>query len=89
MLSATALELRQSLGRVIARLRRTKEPILLKKGKEPVAVLISIEDYEERFAEKDAAERRLRLLAEMDAMARPSVDGRAGLETLRELRSGR
>ena len=89
MFSANALELRQSLGRVIARLRRTKEPILLKKGKEPVAVIICLEDYQERFAEKDAAERRLSLLAQMDAMARPSVDGSAGVEILRELRSGR
>jgi prevent-host-death family protein len=87
--SVNALELRQSLGRVITRLRRTKQPLLLKKGKEPVAVLISIEDYEERFADKDAADRRRELLRGMDALARPSVDERTGAEILQELRGGR
>jgi prevent-host-death family protein len=88
MVTANALELRQSLGRIIARLKRTKEPILLKKGKEPVAVLISLEDYQERFSERDAAEQRLRLLEQLDALARPSVDGRAAVTILRELRDG-
>jgi PHD/YefM family antitoxin component YafN of YafNO toxin-antitoxin module len=86
--SVNALELRQSLGRVIARLRRTGRPLLLKKGKEPVAVLIRIEDYEERFADREAAERRRELLRGMDALARRSVEPRAGAEILRELRDG-
>ncbi len=86
MLTVNALELRQSLGRIIARLRRNKAPILLKKGKEPVAVLISLEDFQERFAEQDAGERRKQILVEIDAMARRSVDNRGAAEVLRDLR---
>ncbi len=88
MQTANALELRQSLGRIIARLKRTKQPILLKKGKEPVAVIISLEDFEERFAERDAAQRRLGLFADMGRMARSSVESREAVEILRSLRDG-
>ncbi len=88
MHSASALELRQSLGRIIARLRRTRQPVLLTKDRQPVGVLISLEDYQERFAEKDAADRRRQLLAKMDALARPGVDDREATELLAELRRG-
>jgi prevent-host-death family protein len=86
MESVNALQLRQSLGKIIARLRRTKRPILLKKGREPVGVLISLEDFEERFAEKEATERRLQLLEEIEALARPSTDKREATDILRNLR---
>jgi len=86
MTTASALQLRQSLGRVIARLKRTGEPVLLTKDRHPVGVLISIEDYEERFAEKAASERRRSILAEMDANVRVAVDPRDSVEVLRELR---
>ncbi len=86
MTTATALQLRQSLGKIIARLKKTGEPILLKKGNQPVAVLISLQDYEERFAERDAAERRRALLQDMDRLARPAADTRDAVQILRELR---
>ena len=87
MITATALQLRQSLGRIIAKLKRTGEPVLLTKGRVPVAVLISMNDYQERFAEKDAAELRRQILVEMDALARPAADGHDAVTVLRELRN--
>ena len=87
MKSASALELRQSLGRVIARLKKSKEPILLTKDNVPVAVLICIEDYEERFVEKHASARRQELLAQIDVLARRSAKPRAAVDILRELRA--
>lgn len=81
-----ALELRQSLGKVVAALQRTGEPILVEKGRKPVAVLISLRDFEERFVEKAASEARDHVIAEMDAMARPGTDPRTSVEIIRELR---
>ena len=40
MKSVNAVQLRQSLGKVVARLQKDGEPILLQKGHRPVAVLI-------------------------------------------------
>lgn len=86
MEKVNALELRQSLGKVIATLQRTGEPILLEKGRKPVGVLISLQDFHERFVEKSAAEARERILEEMDALAMHSLDATPAIEVLRELR---
>jgi PHD/YefM family antitoxin component YafN of YafNO toxin-antitoxin module len=86
MKKVNALELRQSLGKVVAGLDRTGEPILLEKGRKPVAVLISLRDFRERFAEKQAAEERAAVIAAIDRLARKSSDPTAAVDVLRELR---
>lgn len=86
MKRVNALALRQSLGKVVASLERTGEPILLEKGRRPVAVLISLRDFEERFVEKAAADARERILAEIDRLARESVDTTTGVDAVRDLR---
>ena len=82
------MELRQSMGKVLADLQRTGKPILLEKGHKPVGVIVSLKDYHERFVERVAAEERDLIVAEMDALARPSVDSTSSVEVLRELRGG-
>jgi len=87
MKSVNAVELRQSLGRVCASLQRGGPPVLLAKGRQPVAVLISLRDFHERFAERAAAEARQALLQEIDALARPSADRTPAGEILRQGRT--
>jgi PHD/YefM family antitoxin component YafN of YafNO toxin-antitoxin module len=86
MKKINALQLRQSLGKVVAALARSGEPVLLEKGRKPVAVLISLRDFRERFVEKAAAEERAGILAEMDRLATASVDPTPAAGILRELR---
>ena len=82
------MELRQSFGKVLGRLQRTGEPILVEKRGKPVAALISLKDFRERFSEKNAAVERERLFARMDEIvaSAPSIDPTPGLQILRELR---
>jgi hypothetical protein len=49
-------------------------------------VLISLEDFQERFVEKAATAARDRILAEMDDLAMPSVDDTPTERILRQLR---
>jgi PHD/YefM family antitoxin component YafN of YafNO toxin-antitoxin module len=65
MKEVTAAELRQAMGKVARRLERTGEPVLLKLGNKPVGVLVSVKDFEERFALLDAAARREELMKEI------------------------
>ena len=62
------------------------EPILLARGKRIVAALISLKDFEERFVARAASEARLKILEEMDEMARPSSVAVDSARLLRELR---
>lgn len=86
MKSVSALALRQSLGRVVASLEKNGPPVLLRKGRKPVAVLISLRDFSERFVELDAAQAREQLLKEMDALIRPGRTKAKAMEVLRALR---
>lgn len=86
MKEVTALELRQSLGKVLELLERDGEPVLLHKRGRPVAAIISLRDFRERFAERAAAEERDRLIEQMDELAGPSVDPTPVVDILRELR---
>lgn len=86
MKEINAVALRQSLGKVVEELEAAGEPILLKKGRRVVAALISLRDFQERFVTKAASEARLKLLDEMDEMARPSSVSDDAVHVLRELR---
>lgn len=88
MKKVNALELRQSLGKVIAQLEESGEPILVEKGRRPVAVLISLKDFRERFSELDAAEDRDELIRRMEELAAsaPVVDRTPVVEMIRRMR---
>lgn len=74
------------MGTALADLQRTGEPIFLEKGRQKMGVIISMRDFEERFAEKAAADARESLIAEMRLLARPSVDKSPSEEIIRQLR---
>ena len=86
MKKVNALELRQSLGKVLAALEKHGEPILLERGRKPVGVIVSLQDFQQRFVEKSASAARQKLFDEIDALATRSHDPRPAVEILRELR---
>ncbi|MBI3073446.1 MAG: type II toxin-antitoxin system Phd/YefM family antitoxin [Deltaproteobacteria bacterium] len=61
MKSVNALEVRQALGKILDRLDRDGEPIIVKKGREERAVLVPLKLFLERFVDKTVHEERLRL----------------------------
>ena len=57
-----ALQMRQSLGKVLQRLAKTGKPVLVEKGRRPAAVLISLEDFKKRFVDQEADEARRQIV---------------------------
>lgn len=87
MKSVNALEMRQSLGRVLDWLDQDGKPILVYRRRTPAAALISLKDYRERFADREADERRRKLVAKLKELQfAPPASGTA-LDILRDLRS--
>jgi PHD/YefM family antitoxin component YafN of YafNO toxin-antitoxin module len=86
MEKVNALELRQSLGKIIAKLQKNGEPILLERGRQAAAVIITLEDFRKRFVEKDADEQRRQLQEKILKLARPSKFKRSAEEVIRQLR---
>jgi prevent-host-death family protein len=88
MRSVNALSLRQSLGSVLRSLERSGAPILIERRRRPAAVLISVEDYRERFVDREADERRREVVAAIEKLRFATPRGRTTLELLEELRTG-
>jgi PHD/YefM family antitoxin component YafN of YafNO toxin-antitoxin module len=84
--TANALDIRNHLGEILDRLEKTGEPVLVSKGRQVRAVLITPEDFRRRFLDKQTEERRVELLDRIRSMRRPSTASRSSLDLLRELR---
>ena len=69
MRKVNALKLRQEFGRVLEDLDKTGEPILLEKGRQPRAVIISLKDFQERFVDKVASQERRHLVERIKSLS--------------------
>jgi prevent-host-death family protein len=87
MQTTNAIEVRRSLGKVLRRLARGGEPILVERNGKPAAVLISLLEFRQRFADVDAAEDRQRLIEEVLAMRKRAKGAkRSAVEEVRRIR---
>lgn len=94
MKSVTAIQLRQSVRKILTALKKNNEPLLLCQGKEPAAVIISLEDYKTKFYDKVIAAKRRKVIAEIKLMTKRKTaakitDKLSTNEILRELREGK
>ena len=81
-----ALQIRQSFGKILKQLQRSDEPIIIEKGRVPVAVLISLKVFKERFIDYREQKKREELLEQFRSHSvKPTMDS---LKSLRELRYG-
>jgi PHD/YefM family antitoxin component YafN of YafNO toxin-antitoxin module len=87
MIKTNALKIRQNLGAVIDQLLQNGEPILVEKGRQPVAVLIPIEEYKKRFVDVDADLQRRELVEKIRKAAIKLPPGKSSLDIVREIRS--
>lgn len=80
-MKVTAVELRNQLERILDRMDRDQEPVIVEKGRKPRAVLLPMALYRERFL--DFQDKALR-----DELIREIRDSapRAGRDTVVELR---
>jgi len=88
METVSALQLRQSLGRVLQRLKKTGQPILLQKDRKPAAVIISLDDYRKRFVDLEADLQRVDMVERIKAAELQTPKGLSSLDLLREVRGG-
>jgi PHD/YefM family antitoxin component YafN of YafNO toxin-antitoxin module len=86
MEKVNALQLRQSLGKVLQRLHKTGGPILLEKDRKPAAVIISLEEFRKRFVDTEADRLRKEMVDRIKGAGVRTPKGVSTLDLLRELR---
>ena len=86
MRKTNALQLRQSLGAILKKLQSDKQPILIERNSKPAAVLITLEDYQKRFVDREADEMRKQLVRKIKELRTALPDGQTSANLMRELR---
>lgn len=82
-----ALEMRQSLGKVLRALEKGGEPVIIERQRRPAAILISLDDYQKRFADRDADEKRIEIVRRIRELRFATPSGKTTLDLLRDIRS--
>jgi len=85
MKRVNALQMRQSVGKVLRQLEKGGEPVIIERRRRPAAVLISLDDYEKRFADRDADEKREEIVRRIRALRFKAPSGKTTLDLLRDL----
>jgi PHD/YefM family antitoxin component YafN of YafNO toxin-antitoxin module len=85
-MKVTALQIRNSLGKILKKLENSDEPIIVEKDRKPVAVLISLKTFKDRFIDYREQKKREEMLNRFIQAGVKS--SQSSLEVLRELRYG-
>ncbi|MFH0933128.1 MAG: type II toxin-antitoxin system Phd/YefM family antitoxin [Nitrospirota bacterium] len=92
MKTLTALDLRKKLGSVLNDVSKKGEQVIISRANKPLAVMISVEEYEEKVLKKNR-ERKLReVSAEMDKWKKRHLKETINIDiakVIREIREDR
>ena len=86
MKTVNALKIRNNLGEVLDTLTKTGEPVLVSKGRQIKAVLITPEQFQKRFLDYQAEEQKRQLLGTIESLKADSIGTKDSVEVRRELR---
>jgi prevent-host-death family protein len=91
MKTLTALDLRKKLGSVLDDVSMTGEEVIISRANKPLAVIISIDEYEEKIQKKHKEQKLVEVAANMDIwkkkhLKETKVDT---VKAVREIREGR
>ena len=86
MKNVNALKIRNQLGEILDGLSQTGEPVLISKGRKVRAVLITPEQFERRFLDCQAEEKKQKLIEKLESLRAPRLGAKDSMAILRELR---
>ena len=86
MKTVNALKIRNNLGEVLELLTKTGEPIMVSKGRQIRAVLITPEQFQKRFLDYQAEEQKKRLFETINCLRVNSLETKSSVDVLRKLR---
>lgn len=89
MKTITALDLRKRLGSVLNEVSKKGERVIISRANKPLAVMISIEEYEEKVLKKNREKRLQELAAKMDEWRRKHKKKAISLNVVRAIRETR
>jgi PHD/YefM family antitoxin component YafN of YafNO toxin-antitoxin module len=86
MKNVNALKVRNRLGEILDGLDETGEPVLISKGRKVRAVLITPEQFEQRFLDYQTEEKKQKLMETIKALRDRRIGEKSSVDVLRALR---
>jgi PHD/YefM family antitoxin component YafN of YafNO toxin-antitoxin module len=84
--TVNALKIRNNLGEILDLLNETGEPVLISKGKKLQAVLITLDQFQKRFLDYQAEEKKQELLDAIYKLRDNRIGKKHSVAVLRDLR---
>jgi prevent-host-death family protein len=92
MKTVTALDLRKKLGSFLNDVSKKGEQVMISRANKPLAVLISLAEYEEKVLNRNREKKLEKISSEMDRWKKRHLKATANVDivkVIREVREGR
>ena len=85
----TALDLRKKLGSILNDVSRKKEQVIISRANKPLAVMISIDEYEEKILKKNREQKLKKISFKMDEWKKAHRKETAHIDVVKAFREMR
>ncbi|OGW01863.1 MAG: hypothetical protein A2889_10890 [Nitrospinae bacterium RIFCSPLOWO2_01_FULL_39_10] len=92
MKTVTALDLRKRLGSLLNNVSKKGEQVIISRANKPLAVMISVEEYEEKVLKKDREKKIKEISAKIERWKKRHLKETVNInivKSIREIREGR
>jgi len=89
MQTLTTMDLRKNLGQILDTVAEKNEAVLISRANKPLAVILSIAEYEEKVQKKNRGERLEALSGAMDAWRERNKMATKGVDVVQAVRENR
>jgi len=89
MLTLTTMDLRKNLGHILDTVAETNQQIIVSRANRPLAVILSMADFEEKVQKKNRSQRLQSLADNMDAWRLRNSSATAEVNAVQAVRENR
>jgi len=89
MRTLTTMDLRKNMGHILDMVVENNEPVTISRANKPLAVILSIAEYEEKVQKKNRGQRLETLAGSMDAWRERNRKATKGVDVVQAVREDR
>lgn len=89
MLNMTTMDLRKNLGHILDTVAETNEQVIISRANKPLAVIVSMADFEEKVQKRNRHQRLESLSGAMDAWRERNRQATAQVDAVQAVRESR
>lgn len=89
MQTLTTMDLRKNMGEILDKVAESNEPVMISRANKPLAVILSVAEYEEKVQKKNRVQRLETISGAMDAWRERNRKVTGKVDAVQAVRAGR